>query len=461
MRPPEALPLHLMLLMMQSGVSPAAWPGLSNPWEPWLPDWMRPKSPLERSADQWASAWQSLSQQLSDASLQWLKPNRNPQSANSSDNLSSFLSFLRPQEFPLPSDKEIPAFAGMTMSGVAEFWENLGQQASSQAQQFMDGLNAYVASDYQPAPMDYPVRWQRGSARLLDLAPAAKDAVAVLCIPSLINTARVLNLAPEHSFVQHLRSQGFRPLVLDWGSPGENELHFSTADYITAYALDALQHLRDHHDGPIALAGYCMGGVFSVAMAQLAPMFVDALILLATPWDFSAPDTPRVLLEPSAQHMLRQWIASFSPVPPMITQSIFHLIDPWRIQRKYSRFPFLSAEEKQHFLAIEQWVNDGVPLTQTVAQECFVDWPQGNILATHQWKVGRRWIEPASLRCPTLAVVPQHDAIVPAGCALPLAEAIPKCNVLMPDSGHVSMVCGKNAEQELWQPLVNWLKKKF
>ena len=52
-----------------------------------------------------------------------------------------------------------------------------------------------------------------------------------------------------------------------------------------------VQELRERHDGPIALVGYCMGGIFTTAIAQLAPLFVDAMVLLATPWDFSAPDT--------------------------------------------------------------------------------------------------------------------------------------------------------------------------
>lgn len=204
-----------------------------------------------------------------------------------------------------------------------------------------------------------------------------------------------------------------------------------------------------------------MGGIFSVAMAQLAALFVDALVLLATPWDFSAKDTPKVLLEPTTQLMLRQWIGMMNPVPNMVTQTVFHLIDPWRVQEKYSRFPSLDAQARQHFLAVEQWVNDGVPLAQAVAQECFVDWPQGNILANHQWKVGRRWIEPASITCPTLAVVPEKDLIVPKGCALPLTKQIKRCEVLTPHAGHVSMVVGSRAKEEMWQPVAHWLKKKF
>lgn len=117
--------------------------------------------------------------------------------------------------------------------------------------------------------------------------------------------------------------------------------------------------------------------------------------------------------------------------------------------------------KKTHFLAVEQWVNDGVPLANKVAEECFVDWPQGNILAKHQWKIGRRWIEPSLITCPTLAVIPTKDAIVPKGCALPLSKLIKRCSVIYPECGHVSMVVGKNARAQMWEPVAKWLEGKF
>ena len=438
MKTPESLPLHLMLAMMQS----PAWSGASMPWSASLPNYMealfpwlpKPKSPLEQASDATLNLWQS-------ASEQWLNA-LNPQPAKS----------------PEPQNASPVCFAEFF---DPEFLTELGTQAYHQSTGFFQGMQAYLTSDYQRPDKTYNILWERGSAQLLDLAPKKKDAVAVLCIPSLINKPTILDLYPEASFTEYLKSQGLRPLILDWGTPGKDELEFSTADYISVYAMAALQTLREQHDGPIVLLGYCMGGIFTIAMAQLAPMFVDGLILFATPWDFSAEDTPRVLLDNSTQMMLSQWIATQNPVAPMVTQSVFHLIDPWHVQEKYSRYPTLSAAEKTHFLAVEEWVNDGVPLTANVAQECFVDWPQGNILAEHQWKIGRKWIEPQSIKAPTLAVIPTRDRIVPVGCALPLAKELPRCTILKPDTGHVAMVVGSRAKALVWEPVCDWINKKF
>jgi polyhydroxyalkanoate synthase len=442
MRMPDALPMHLMLAMMQSGILPNASMPWSNSFANFMPEWMRPKSPIEQASEQMQSLFQQASEQWLSVNP-WLNQSAKNSSTTQAESVSHpFADFLN--DFFNP-----------------DFLQSLNSEAVNRSTGFLQGIQAYLASDYERPEKEYDVLWSRGSAQLLDLAPDATDAVAVLCVPSLINKSTILDLYPEVSFVEFLKKRGFRPLILDWGSPNADECDFAMADYISFYALDALQALREQHDGPIALLGYCMGGIFTTAMAQLAAREVDALILLATPWDFSSKDTPVVLLNPATQLTLRNWIMTQYPVQPVVTQSIFHLIDPWRVQEKFSRYPSLSEQEKRHFLAVEQWVNDGVPLPNKVAEECFVDWPQGNILAKHQWKVGRRWIEPEQITCPTLAVIPTKDAIVPKGCATPLTKLLKRCDTLMPECGHVSMVVGKSARKQMWEPVADWLEEKF
>ena len=474
---PNSMPIQLMLMMLQSGT----WPNASMPWSapspdlssffPWLP---KPKTPLEQGVEYaqnlWQNQndqWQNLSQQWQSQSAEWLQNLNPPQNPNQQQNQSAKNSGTRERASTNAESPSANPFADMANAmGMPDFMDPaftaaMGTEVYNQTTGFWQGMQAYASSDYTRPEKTYDVLWSRGSAQLLDLAPDRKDAPAVLCIPSLINTSTILDLYPEASFVDYLKQNGLRPLILDWGTPADDEHDFTTADYINAYALDALSTLRENHDGPIVLLGYCMGGIFATAMAQLAPLFIDGLILFATPWDFSAPDTPGPLLDPSTQLMFKQWIMSSNPVPPMVTQSLFYLIDPWRIHAKYQNFPNLTGPERTHFLAVEQWVNDGVPLAQQVAGECFVDWPHGNILATHQWKVGRRWIEPQSIKTPTLAVIPKRDLIVPMGCAMPLAEQLPRCDILTPDCGHVSMVVGRRAKVEVWEPVVKWVKGKF
>ena len=62
----------------------------------------------------------------------------------------------------------------------------------------------------------------------------------VLVVPSLINRAYVLDLLPEASLLRHLvGAPALRPLLLDWGAPGEAERGFGLDDYIAGRLEDA------------------------------------------------------------------------------------------------------------------------------------------------------------------------------------------------------------------------------
>lgn len=429
----DTLPLHLQLAMMRFFASNGAWPSSNVNWldllqlNPFLP---KPKNPLEQWADM-------LQQQANEARREQEKRKQQRKNrASASDPFSDFL--------------DHPTFKSA-----------LAMQAFERTQAFMQGLQAVSQSDFKRRETPYKLLWQHGDCRLLDYAPHATHRTAIMLIPSLINRSSVLDIHSECSFIQFLVSQGFRPLLLDWGMPDAETQTYGCADYISGKALPAFNAARELHDGPLLLLGYCMGGVFAVAMAQLLGRTCDALMLLATPWDFSAPDSPRVALPGPASLMLRQSFAIVNPVPASYINLCFHLIDPWAIQKRYERFPSLDEDEKTLFLAVEHWLSEGIPLAQNVAMETFVDWPQQNLLQEGQFKIGRSWIEPQRISCPALAVIPAHDRIVPESCATPLAERLPRCDILTPELGHVSMMASRAARGAMWEPLAAWVKSHF
>jgi len=110
----------------------------------------------------------------------------------------------------------------------------------------------------------------------------------VLAVPSLINRAHILDLTEDRSLLRALAAAGTRPLLVDWGAPGDLERGFSLTDYIAGRLEQALDRVLAEVGGPVVLLGYCMGGLLTVALALRRWRDLSGLVCLATPWDFHA-----------------------------------------------------------------------------------------------------------------------------------------------------------------------------
>jgi poly(3-hydroxyalkanoate) synthetase len=313
------------------------------------------------------------------------------------------------------------------------------------------GIAAYRRHPYQRALPEPPVLWQAGSSRLLDYGAPAASGPAVLFVPSLINRAYVLDLAPGRSMLRWLATHGTRPLLLDWGWPAAQERRFTLTDIITERLLPAIAAVG----APVALAGYCMGGLLAVAAAQLAPAAIAALALLATPWDFHAGiSTPHVAaLLPHLGGLL-----AGGTMPIDALQAFFALQDPGAVAAKFRAFAAIdqASPAAAMFVALEDWLADGIPLAAPIAQECLAGWYGDNTPARLAWRVAGQIVDPAKLRRPALVALPSHDRIVPPETARPLASLIPGATVLDVPLGHVGMVAGSRAETLVWPALLHW-----
>ncbi len=320
------------------------------------------------------------------------------------------------------------------------------------------GIAAYRRHPWRRDLPDPPAIWREADARLLDYGAGAAGpgAPAVLFVPSLINRATVLDLAPGRSMLRWLAERGVRPLLLDWGWPGEAERRFDLTDYVTGRLERAILAV----DAPVVLAGYCMGGLFAVAAAERLPDRVRALALLATPWDFHAADAGQATRLAALLPALEPVLTATGTLPIDALQALFSLLDPGAVAAKYRAFAVLDqdSEAARGFVALEDWLNDGVPLAAPVARETLSLWYGANAPARGRWRVAGQPVRPEALRLPAFIAVPGRDRVVPPEAARPLAERIVGAVLHRPEAGHVGMVAGREAEAALWAPLLAWLR---
>jgi polyhydroxyalkanoate synthase len=340
---------------------------------------------------------------------------------------------------------------------LRDFAQAVESELAQRADRFAAGIEAYRRHPYRRELADPPEIWREGTTRLLDYGPA--DGRPVLIVPSLINRAHVLDLAPGRSLLRHLSTRGLRPLLVDWDRPGEEERSFDLTAYIAGRLDAAFEAALEHVGGPLAVVGYCMGGLLALALAERRRREVSALVLLATPWDFQAGNGAYARFVASLAGPAELAFGPIGWVPTDMLQTLFFMADPHLAIRKFSRFADLepASAEALNFVATEDWLNDGVPLALPTAKECFGGWYGENLPALGAWRVAGRPVDPARVGRPTLVIAPARDRLVPPASSVPLATLIPGAELIEPDLGHIGLVVASRAPALVWEPLARWL----
>jgi len=283
----------------------------------------------------------------------------------------------------------------------------------------------------------------------------------VLIIPSLINRHYILDLEEGNSFVKYLAGSGVDTYLAAWGEPLENELDFKADDYVARIGkmIDVIYNKTGQK---IILTGYCMGGLLSLASVMEKSDKIKSIAFLATPWDFHSGDFPRFRLNNAQLKHAKTIIGSYNKIPASFIQALFYYIHAHLIGHKFEIYPLINTQthSRQDFLAVENWVNDGISMTKAVAKECFIGWVNDNNVAKLKWKIKGKPVSPKIIsHLPTFFAIPQKDSIVPPSCAMPLADYFKDCTIIKPSAGHVGMVVGTSAKLQTWEPFLAWVKK--
>lgn len=336
----------------------------------------------------------------------------------------------------------------------AELAAALDTAACARLSAFIDGILRYRRHPFCRDLPDPPVIWAEGAMQVHGYGP--EDGPPVLVVPSMINRGYVLDIAHDRSLMRSLAARGYRATLVEWGWPGPQEAGMTLEAALARLlrALDAVAAGRR-----VALVGYCMGGLLMLAAALARRPQVAGAAFLATPWDFHAGGRVQA-------HALAHWAALFVPqfralgtVPVDMLQVLFTALDPFLALDKFTAFAELDpdGEEARAFVAVEDWLNDGIPLPAEIAAECMQGWYGENRPAEGRWTVGDLAVRPQDFDAPAIVFLPERDRIVPPGSARALGESLPGARVHTLRAGHIGMVVGRRAPAGLYDPLAAWL----
>jgi polyhydroxyalkanoate synthase len=345
-------------------------------------------------------------------------------------------------------------------------------EVAARLQAMMTGIETWQRHPYRRSLDEAPAIWSDGCTRLRDFGAVPEatrpDGPPVLVVPSLINRPYILDLLKERSLLRWLAAEGFRPLLVDWGEPGPEEAGFSLDTYGERRLVPALAAARALAGRPVPVIGYCMGGTLAVGLAARVPEDVAALVTIGAPWDFAGgvgiAGALRTLIRSRGAErfelLLESMGQAFGLVPVTFLQSLFALVNPMQAAMKFQKLARLdpASPAAELFVALEDWLADGVPMPAAAASDLLVGWQIRNLTGSEDWRFLGQRVVPSEIRAPTLVVCGERDSIAPPSLARPLASVLPHAAIRVARTGHVGMIIGSEARTAVWRPLGDFLR---
>lgn len=306
----------------------------------------------------------------------------------------------------------------------------------------------------------YDIVWQSGEASVRHyVAQNDKVNAALFIVPSMINKCYILDLLPHKSFISWLQHYGFDVYLFDWGLP-VNDGGMADIDAVMHGKLCcAARELFSDISMPVHALGYCMGGTLLAGLVHECGDLFRSNVFLAAPWNFYAGDRMLGNAILSGTPAALQMIEAGGRLPATWIEGVFAAAQAEKSVRKYIEFA-RGAQDRDRarlFVAVEDWLHDGMDLPGDIGRTCLLDWYRDNATQKGEWLVNGKAVDLSQIKTPSLVVASDNDRLVPAASTLAMAQQLSSCDVMRPACGHIGMMTSKNAEGMLWSPLAAWL----
>jgi len=311
----------------------------------------------------------------------------------------------------------------------------------------------------------HDVVYEEGSLRLLRYRtdrPVAWAEPVVICY-ALVNRPYILDLQPDRSVVRQLLARGFEVYLIDWGVPSAADRSLRLHDYVCGFMRDVAEYVAAHAPAPqFNLLGYCMGGTMSTLFTAVYPELVKNLILLAAPIDFSSDRSLLHLWTREKHFDVDALIDAFGNCPAPLLQGCFQAMRP--VQNFYEKpvgFYDKMDDDRfvENFFAMEQWVNDNIPVAGETFREFVRKLYQRNELVRGEFRLKDVPVTLDRIACPLLLLMARGDHLVVPESTSGILPHVRSHDVksLTIDAGHVGLVVSSKAHREFWPEATRWI----
>jgi polyhydroxyalkanoate synthase subunit PhaC len=349
----------------------------------------------------------------------------------------------------------------------ASIAERVRAEVQRTIQRSIKGLNYFLSDEPALGLTPNDTIYRRGTLALNHYRPLAKEVyrIPVLLVMSLVSKSYILDLAPGQSFIEFLLKQGYDVYLIDWGVPRPEDSRLKLDDYVLDFIPDCISRIiADSGEPELSIIGYCMGGMLALIYAALHPQGpLKNLVCLTTPVNYEG------------MKLMRQWtdkryfdldriVDTLGNVPPELIFASFDMLRPAsRVASQIRLWDNMWNDDfVKSYRMFDRWAADQIPFPGECFRQTTKELMWDNKLIKNELVLGGRKVDLTQVVVSFLAVMAEHDHIVPYESAKELIALIgstDKRDIVL-KGGHVSLVAGPNAVRRLWPELDRWLSER-
>jgi polyhydroxyalkanoate synthase subunit PhaC len=289
----------------------------------------------------------------------------------------------------------------------------------------------------------------------------------VLLVPPLAAPATCFDLRPGCSLAEHLLAAGHPTYLVDYGAIGFSDRELGLEHWVEDIIPIAARRVSEDAGGaPVALVGWCLGGIMSLlAVAGDPEVPVAGVATIASPFDFRrirlispvrlGAELTRGQLVSAAYRLLGGAPAPLVRYAYQAAALDKQILKAWAILSHLDDREFLAQIEAVDAFMAHMHAYPGRTFGQLYHRFFRV-----NELASGRLQLPDHEIDLADVQVPVLVVAGEDDGIAPRGAVFAAGELLPNAPDVRLESapgGHLGVLTGRAARGTTWAYLDDFL----
>jgi len=300
--------------------------------------------------------------------------------------------------------------------------------------------------------------------------------IPLVLVPPLGVTTNTFDLMPDRSLARYMAARGFRTYLIDWGKPRGEFADYGLYDYSGRMMVEALQKIREHSGSEdVSMMGWCMGGLLILLHQGLyQDPHIRNIVTVASPIDMKSSsqvamfadymDAPAKVIDVVGRLRGRELEADKFATPGWMTTLSFKLTDPigsittyWDLMTQITDREFVVKHT-----TTANYLDNMLVYPGGVVRDLMTKVAPDNAFNVGEIDLGQGVAKLNEIETPMLIFAGKKDIIVEPVMAKALVDVIASEDkqYRLAGGGHMGVILGRGALNDVWGPTADWLLER-